>query len=247
MSNTKPRVIGYIPLFYGKEYLSACIKSMEPFVERILIFYVDKPSQGHGTDLECPETEQELKEIAEAASPKVEWYKDFFGNEGEHRANIYKYSKGYDLVLTLDGDEVIDPNDAQNALDSAYASANRYHGIAGFINFWRSFSWVCTDGFTPVRIINLNNEEGEGVVPCKIYHFSCAQSEAIVRYKWAISGHKDELIPGWIDEVFYKWTPGCFMNDLHPVAHDIWNATPFDKSTLPDVLKTHPNYLKEII
>jgi hypothetical protein len=65
--------------------------------------------------------------------------------------------------------------------------------------------------------------------------------------KWNISGHAHELRPGWIDEVLYKWTPENNFPNLHPVAHGIWNATPYDKNTLPDILKQHPNFNKELI
>lgn len=244
MNNFK--VLGYIPLFYGKEFIYQCIKSMEPYVEKILVIYVDKPSQGHSTDLICPENEQELRVLAESASNKIEWHKQDFGSEGEHREYIYNFSDGYDLIFTLDADEVVEEKDIENALLQAYNGDRRYYGIGGFINFWRSFDWVCYDSFTPVRIINLRNNYGQGVVSCRVYHFSCAQCESIVRYKWAISGHKDELRTNWIDDIFYKWTPDNDIKDLHPVAFGLWQATPFDKTTLPEVLKLHPNYNKTI-
>ncbi len=237
------RVIGYIPLFYGKEYLHACIKSMENHVEKILIVYTDKPSQGHATSLICPETEEELKVIALNASPKVEWHKGEFSHEAEHRNYILKYSEGYDLIFTLDADEIVEEKDIQQALKLAYESDKRHIGISGFINFWRSFNHACYDGFIPYRIVNLRNQSGAGQVDCRIYHFSTAQNIETIRFKWNVSGHKDELRKRWIDEVYL----GSGLIDLHPVAFGLWNATPFDKETLPDILKQHPNYNKELI
>jgi hypothetical protein len=241
---SKPRVIGYIPLMYGKEYLDACIRSMAPFVEVIHIFYVSEPSQGHAASVPCPESEQELYDIAKASSDKVEWHKCVFGNEGEHRNEIFKYTEGYDLVLTLDADEVIDPECVPAALYDAWNGDRRYYGISGFWNFWRSFNEVCLDGFVPVRIINLHNDSPfTGVIQCPIFHFSCAQSEKIIRYKWEVSGHKDELRPNWINETLYSDK----KIDLHPVSINLWNATPFNRHVLPDILKQHPNFNKESI
>jgi len=244
MKNTKPKVIGYIPLMYGKEYLDACIRSMAPFVEVIHIFYVSEPSQGHAASVPCPESEQELHDIAIAASDKVVWHKCAFGTEGEHRAEIYKYSEGYDLVLSLDADEVLDPEFAEAALLDAFNGDRRYYGSSSFVNFWRSFNEVCYDGFLPVRVINLHNDSPyTGALALPIYHFSCAQSETIIRYKWEVSGHKDELRPGWVDNILY----GTSKIDVHPVSLGLWNVSPFNRHSLPDILQFHPNFNKESI
>ncbi len=246
----KPRVIAYIPLFYGREYLRECIKSMEPFVEKILVVYVDHPSQGWDSKIECPESREELKAIALAASDKVEWHEGgHFNIEAEHRSYIYKYSQGFDLAFTLDSDEVVEPKDIEHAFKLAYESDKRYIGINNFVHFWRSFDYQCKDFYQPVRIINLRNPEGtSGNVDMRIYHFSCAQSEKIIRYKWGVSGHSAELRPGWVDNVLFAWTPENKIKLLHPVSLDIWGeAIPFDKTTLPEILKNHPNYNKHII
>lgn len=241
------RVIGYIPLYYGAEYLEACIKSMEDHVEQIHIVYTDKPSQGHATKLKCPETEDQLKEIAFNASNKIVWHKENFGYEAQHRDYILKFSEGFDLVFTLDADEVVEGKDIKQALKLAYESDKRHIGFSGFVNFWRSFEWACYDSFIPYRIVNLRNQGGTGQVDCRVYHFSTAQSIDTIRFKWSVSGHKDELRKDWIDKIYLGWNPEENQKDLHPVALGLWNATPFDKTLLPEVLKTHPNYNKRLI
>lgn len=243
--NKTMRVIGYIPLMYGAEYLEACIKSMHNHVEKILIVYTDKPSQGHATNIPCPESEDMLKDIAFRASDKVEWHKGQFGFEAQHRDYILGYTEGCDLIFTLDADEVVEEKDIQHALKLAYESDKRHIGISGFINFWRSFNHACYDSFVPYRIVNLRNSGGLGQVDCRIYHFSTAQKLETVRFKWNISGHKDELRKNWIDGIYLAWTPENNMLDLHPVALGLWNATPFNKETLPEILKQHPNFNKE--
>lgn len=241
------QVIGYIPLMYGAEYLEACIKSMENHVDKIIIIYTEKPSQGHATNIQCPESEEELKSIALNASAKCEWHKSEFGSESEHRNYILDFTRGYDLVFTLDADEVVNQEDIPNALKLAYESDKRHIGFAGFINFWRSFNYACYDGFVPYRIVNLRNHSGTGQVDCRVYHFSTAQKIETVRFKWNVSGHKDELRKGWIDNIYLGWTPENNLQDLHPVALGLWNAVPFDKNQLPDILKSHPNYNKKYI
>lgn len=242
------RTIAYIPLMYGAEYLSCAIQSIHHHVEEIHIVYTDKPSQGYRTNIPCPETEEQLKQIAFAASDKIIWHKSNFNNEGEHRSYIMKYTAGFDLCLTVDADEVVEEISLRYALQFAMQSDKRYLGINGFLNFWRSFNFVCVDEFRPVRIINLRNPSGQGEIPLTIYHFSCAQREEIVRYKWNVSGHKTELRPGWIDDIYLAWTPENRITTLHPVALNIWSeATAFDKNTLPECLKGHVNFNKELI
>ncbi len=246
----KPRVIGYMPLHYGKDYLRESLLSVIDHVEKFVVIYSETPSYGHGTNVVCPEREIELFTIAmEVCGSKLEWRKEKFGNEGEHRGFIYNFTEGFDLVLAVDADEVFDQESLKAALQFAYEGDKRYYGIAGYINFWRSFSFACYDGYLPVRITNLHNPEnsGQGTAICKIYHFSCAQSKSIMDYKYIIHGHKDELRPDWLQNTYYRWTPEDNFNDLHPVAIGLWNATYFDKNTMPDILKKHPNFNKHII
>lgn len=248
---TKPKVLGYVPLMYGAEYLEACIRSMLPWVDKLIVVYVDRGSQGHSTSHQCPEARDQLYNIAQACNEgKMEWHDcGTFQNESAHRRYIEQFAEGYDLIFTLDADEICEPADMPAAIDTAFRSDKRHIGINGFINFWRSFDFVCLDGFRPFRFVNLRNRDGQETEACKlrIYHFSTCQNIDIVRFKWNVSGHKNELKPGWIDHIYLKWMPENQFGDLHPVSYNLWNTVPFDKTTLPDVLKSHPNYNKAIV
>jgi hypothetical protein len=86
------KTFAYIPLHYGAEYLNEAIKTIEPLVDKILIFYTAKPSFGTFTDLfNCPESEEQLHSIATTASSKVEWIKVSETGEGRHRNNYQRY------------------------------------------------------------------------------------------------------------------------------------------------------------
>jgi len=249
------KILSYIPLYYGSEYLDACIRSMLPWVDKLIIVYVDKPSQGHFSNVPCPESKEQLQDIvAKIGSPKIEWHNAGpFTGENAHRNYILQFSEGYDLIFTLDADEVVEAEDMPGAIDHALNSPCRHISINGFINFWRSFDYVCLDGFRPFRFINLTRPSGatdeSNLCKLRIYHFSTCQSIETIRFKWNVSGHKTELRPGWIDEVYLGWKESMIdepRQNLHPVAMDIWNAIKFDKSTLPQVLKEHPNYNKGV-
>jgi hypothetical protein len=78
-----------------------------------------------------------------------------------------------------------------------------------------------------------------------IYHFGYAQSKKIMDYKFDIHGHKNEIKKGWLENTYYGWEPGKI--NLHPTC-DVWQeARPFDKNILPEILKLHPNFNKDII
>jgi glycosyltransferase involved in cell wall biosynthesis len=238
------RVLAYYPLHYGLEYLEASIKSIHPFVDKIIILYAKEPSFGHHTDIPCPESEWILKSIAEVASHKVEWIDISGTSEGEHRNIIFQHTKDYDLLLAVDADEVWNPSSLVDVLMKAYSGTAHRYNIAGFLNFWKSFNHVCTDGFTPARIYNLNNHDGEGILEGLVYHFGYAQALHTIEYKIRVHGHRD-IREGWL-EMYKTWTPE--VQYLHPASNDIWvTAEPFDKSKLPAILKEHPNFNKETI
>mgnify|MGYP001567218164 FL=1 len=244
---TDKKILGYMPLHYGKSYLKEAIQSISPFVDKIMVFYTSNPSFGHGTNHTCPDSGEDLKRIALAASEKVKWVVVAPGNEGAHRGLIYDYATGYDGILTIDSDEVFEQEDLPHALDLCFKTDKRYIGFGGYINFWKSFNYACYDGYTPIRFINLHNTGGNGVVPVRVYHFSTAQRDEIMVYKLLVHGHKDEIRPGWYEDIYKAWTPENNFTDLHLVALGLWNATPFDRNLLPECLKSHANYGKDVI
>lgn len=232
------KVLAYMPLHYGLEYLEASIKSIDKHVDKIVILYTPRPSYGFGTTLECPETESQLRKLAEKTSDKIQWESETFHHEGEHRSYIQNFTDGYDLTLAVDADEIWDETSLRDCLESAMKSGAKRHGILGFVNFWKSFDLACYDGFAPVRIINNNVDSEEEIhIEGLVYHMSCFQSLEIVQYKWECHGHKNELRDDWWDLYLSGAT-----EDVHPVARGLWNAVAFDKTTLPKILKNHRNY-----
>ncbi len=244
------KTIAYYPLHYGLEYLEASIKSIHDHVEKIVILYTDKPSYGHHSKMECPESEQQLKDLAFASSNKIEWVKIQSQNEGNHRDKAFNYASGFDVMLTLDTDEVWEPAVLEDTIKRASETNSRYIGIDGFVGFWRDFDHVVKDWFHPVRIHNLRSQNRvQQDIKSTIYHFGYAQSEAIMRYKFEVHGHKSEIIPDYLDKKYYAWDKiGCGVEWLHPASTTIWqDAEHYDKSVLPEILKNHPNFDKVLI
>lgn len=244
------RVLGFMTLFYGKEYLKESLLSIRDHVEKVVIAYTPNPSHGHGTSAINPDSKDDLFNIAQQVlGEKLIWDEGSYNCESSHRNRRYAFCDGYDLILTIDPDEVFKESEIDSALRYAFLSSERFFGIKGYINFWRNFDHVCLDGFRPIRIENLRNENQLQNIECPltIYHFSTCQSEPIMRYKYKVFGHASEIKANWLDGIHYAWTPENNIPDLHPVSIGLWQTIAFDKSILPQYLKEHPNYNKRLV
>lgn len=242
MNNT-PKILSYCALHYGACYLEVAIRAVYDVSDKIILLYSPEPSYGYGTHVQCPDGEAELRAIANKFD-KVEWVVVHPHGEGNHRAQIFDRAQGYDGILVFDADEVYNPIELPKMIEYCHNSKSYRFGIDGYINFWKSFNHACYDGFRPIRYFNLHNKDGQEDVKCTIYHFGCAQRMPIMEYKLLIHGHKAEIRPGWLD-MYKNWKEG--QGDLHLVSIGLWNAVPFDKTMLPELLKLHRNYSKEVI
>lgn len=246
------KVLGFSSVFYGKEYERESLISIKDFVDKMYICYTRTPSHGHTTTEVCPDSEEELRTIAEEVlGDKLIWESfDGFSSEASHRDMRYKYSKDFNLILSIDFDEVFENVPA--ALDFAFNNKERFYGLNNYINLWRSFDYCNRDGFRPIRVENLHagNQLQNHECPMKVYHFSTAQSEECLRYKMKIFGHASEIASNYLDDKYYAWTPETRneVTHLHPASQDVWiQAEDFDKTTIPNYLKIHPNYNKILI
>ena len=239
---TQIKTLAYIPLHYGKEYLEATIKSIDNHVDKILILYTEKPSYGQVGGLKNPDTREELKKIAFDSSDKIQWVEIQATQENKHRQMAFEYANGYDLIMAVDADEVWE--DVEEAKQAAYESGCKHVNVGGdrWWHFWRSFNECHRDGFYPTRFHVVGGKEESTIIhKGKIYHMGYAQSEAITAYKISCHGHKD-IKSSWLKHKWLNYKKGV-TKVLHPDSETVWIETqPFDKTTLPKVLKDHPYY-----
>lgn len=250
------KVIAYTALRYGRDYLDAAIRSVINAVDEYWVLYATQPSHGHYDPTPCPETEQELREIAQVrAGRKLRWVRGVWQFEGQQRDTIHQLVPDADVVIVLDADEVWHPALVQQVLD--YARAITY--TAPFrnlrlpmIHYWRSmYRAVIHDPAYPVRVIfpRIGAKYGDqtwnkarGV----INHFGYAQRPEIVAYKWKIHGHKAELRRDcdWFNDVFMANRQG----DCHPVGSEFWNPVAVNPlELLPEWMAEHPYFGLEVI
>ncbi len=243
------KTAAYYALHYGKEYLAHSLRSIQDAVDEIYVFYSPTTSYGTVCAVECPESEEELEaEIRRFATKPIHWIKGSWGSEGAHRNGALDHMKaqGVEIVLVVDADEAWAPGAARQALEYAMEQNGPYRYGVNFINFWRSTRWVVTDGFRPLRVIDLRQERGCGDAPvapeiAQPLHFGYALSISAMEYKWVARGNQFELRKEWLDR-YRTWTPDA-PGDLHPTSRGLWNAMPTPEDTLAivrGVLDGHP-------
>ena len=247
------KTLAYSAIHYGKEYLKEAIESVRVNVDAHLMVYTSLPSYGFTSDMTNPDTERELLNISNGFDHTL--WMNITGRataENTHRQIAIDYARknNYDIVLVVDSDEVWEPSKVQEAIDYAYNSKNGRFGIRGsrWITLWQSFNEYVTDGFAPIRLLNLRNDLGREELIEKgfIYHMGYCISNEMMEYKISCHGHKNDFNNNkrWHEHKWLNYKKGE-TKFLHPATEAYWKETqPFDKNTLPEVLKKHPNFNK---
>lgn len=243
-------VVAYYALHYGKEWLKWSMRSIVNFVDEIVVVYTPQPSYGHGTDMVCPDTLMELKEIADVYD--AHW-SILRGSrwEGDHRDEAVHICEdmGADIVMAVDHDEIWDTDMLLNCLDLVKSRPERNYKVP-MQHYWRSVGWVCHDEARPDRFIKTDPKDPEGVHLVgkqwgNVHHFGYAQTMMTMVYKWQIHGHLPELRRGWLENKFQAWEPG--MKDVHPTNLGYWDPVEFDRVQIANLIGDHPYFNLEII
>lgn len=250
---TKPVIHAYVVIHYGRDYLPYALRSIIDHVDQVHILYTPHPSHGHSTTAPCPETKDDIFQVADIGSPKVRLYElSGIRQEGPQRDYAVELCRkaGAEMVLVVDCDEVWPSEVLGRALEYAWTENKARSWLVNMLHFWRSFNFVCRDEGWPVRIIDLRHPLGTvGYISKEeigqVMHFGYAVPNAIAAYKWLIHGHKYELRRDWFETKWNAWPP---PPDCHPTNDQgFWNPEPFDKERLPLLMREHPFWGKERI
>jgi hypothetical protein len=241
------KVVAYYALHYGKEWLYWSMRSIKDFVDDIVVVYSPTPSYGHGTEVACPDTSEQLKLLADRFD--AHWVNIHRSHwEGDHRDEAVHICEdmGADIILVVDHDELWEPDMLKKSLEFVMSNSQRNY-LVHMQHYWRSVGWVCYDEALPVRFIKPGGE-GNISVPREygnVHHFGYAQTVPIMAYKWLIHGHLAELRPNWFEHTFQTWKPGDV--DVHPTNVDFWTPVRYDRTQIADLISDHPYYGMDII
>lgn len=245
------KVIAYTALHYGSCYLSWAIRSVIDHIDELHVLYSATGSHGHRTDVLCPDTRAQLKEIASAAAgDKLRWHDGDWRYENEQRESIYQYAPDADAIFILDADEIWTPEFVEHAIDRLQGYNPSRQLKTAPVHFWRSFhKAIRRDPAAPTRVIYPKFATADSWVTWSmggIAHMGYAQRSEIVRYKLLTHGHKNEFRRDvdWLNDVFMANR----QYDTHPVGSEYWNpetVNPLD--FMPAWMADHPYFNLEVI
>jgi hypothetical protein len=239
-------IVAFSRVHYGKDYLSDVIRSALPFVDRFLVMYTPVPTFGRSTPLRCPDTRDEIHELAvSSAGDKLDWREDVPVEAGT-AISIYNDA---DMVIEMDADEVYHQDLLAHMVESyRTGKLTEYCYRLPFLHHWRSFYYTCKDASWPARLYIPANKGKDTVyyedAPAFVHHFGYARSTSDMQYKWETSVHMPELRLDWWDT--WKAFPDR-LTDLHPTIENYWCAEPLDRAALPAALINHPYGDMEVI
>lgn len=247
------RIVAYTALLYGKDFLAHAIRSIIDEVDEYIILYTPIGSHGHRTDIPCPDTREELYDIAyEAAGEKLRWFDSTWDFEGQQRDSIFTVAPDADVIVVLDSDEVWPEGLLVSAIEGTSHWGARDIRMP-MVHFWRSLKQaILHDPACPIRLIYPRAQGGAQtftpdpslpILERSLLHMGYAQRSEIVRYKLLTHGHANEFRRD------VDWFHDIYMNplrttDLHPIGSDQWNWESVD---VPECLLDHPYAALEII
>ena len=247
------RVVAFMTLHYGADYLAQSIASIIDDVDAVWCLYTPDGSFGGAPEYANPDSAETLFDIAQAsAGDKFHWYTGSPGqwrNEGQHCDFIYTCEPNADAYVRLDADEIWTPGLLANALDFA-RSEGLYKVRLPMIHYWRSlYRAVLHDTLIPDRVTQpaARGDARVGTLHDKgvIHHFGYAQRSEVVRYKQALSSHRAEWRNDWYRDKF----EANALSDVHPVIFNHWTPELIDPFAhgLPDAMREHPFVDMEVI
>lgn len=247
------RIVVSVALHYGRCYLNHAIRSIINDVDEVIVLYSATGSHGHQTHVPCPDTKDELYDIAYAAAgDKLKWYDGNWQYEGQQRDSIFGIVPDADVIVVLDADEVYAPGLLNAAIEGTKDSGVRDIRLP-FAHFWRSMKQaILHDPAYPVRLIYPKNKTGAMTftpdqslpnLARSVLHYGYAQRSEIVRYKLLTHGHRAEFRRDcdWFNDIFMNPTR---TTDLHPVGSNEWNWEAVD---VPEFMQDHPYANLEVI
>lgn len=242
------KIVGFMALHYNKIHLPFAIRSILPSIDELWIAYSPVGSHGARSEQPCPDTRQELFEIAaETAGDKLRWREGLWDYEGQQRDMIYEWCPDADLIFVIDSDEIWPANLAGMVMGQVLASRARAHRLP-MIHFYRDLHHaVLNDVAFPVRAIcpwkkRQNTPEVTLSQLPPICHLGYAIPPALMEYKLRIHGHRGEM----------RWTPENYVQqvytnpnrwkDVHPTNVNYWDMSEVHPEIYlpPWVLNEHP-------
>lgn len=269
------RLCAAYKVFNGALYLPYSLRSIYDFVDRIIIFLSTAPWNGPIVPLDnteevirnFPDPQGKIRLIVRNCryhEPTADGYKNEFVEMNEILSCVVQETPQNTHYLYIDADEVYQPDQIQKLRDFLEANPQIDVVHAPWRTYWKSFRyWI--DPMEPHRplvafkimphtafsgIRQVNNTHGHTFEGNELFfhHFSYSLTTEMVQAKIKAWSHCNEIRQGWFENVWLAWDKNREMEELHPAwASAFRKAVRVDDRLLPEVMKTHPFYGKDIV
>jgi GT2 family glycosyltransferase/tetratricopeptide (TPR) repeat protein len=219
------RVAAAYCLHDDTDFLAASVKSIELLGrENIYTFISDVAWNGA-----CGEWEA-ASQLANVLGINI--VRGTWPNEVEHRAAVHVElsERGYDYVLVIDTDEIIESELLENILKvSESGLADKVH--VTMETYWKDHAHRIRprEQLFPVILASLTRTRPDGIRTFSggreilfteqfgvMHHLSYAGSDERIHRKINSWSHRHEVIPGWFEKVWKGWDRDMLMRNLHP-------------------------------
>ena len=196
--------------------------------------------------------EAEVLTAANDTGCKLIWNSGAFSNSKKQEKAMTEPVLDADLIIRLDADEVWDEGAVPLFIEACMNGTHANLYCPPFRHFWRSFNYACYTPARAARGIRRSIEEGRvNVEVPAINHFGYARTPADMAAKFPVKWERpNEGWNRWYREVFLRWTPdqADTMFNLEPrPCHPFDKAHWYDKNLLPEFMRNHPYWDKELI
>ena len=255
--------------FYGEAFIEYSMRSVYPFVDKILIARGTKSwavgANGVRYD-PIDDVKGKIKHFMENEDPenKVELFEGTWVSDTEQRNFLIDKSNdiGMNYALLVDTDEVWEPQDLKTLLKAIKDNPKELIFSVGIMHYFRSLFWRFEDGSATVNYVFKLPEVRHGwiragmkvsakeyeipifKVPVEYHHYGYAYPSKVIGQKITFWGHCGEVTPDWFSSIFMKWRPRKHLQSFSPTGQD-WNL--LKKVKLIDAMKDHPLSRKEFI
>ncbi len=248
------RVAAVMCLHFGADYLAYAMRSVADVVDEYHIMYSPVASHGHASPVPCPETFDQLRDVAQLAIAEINkplrWYTGYWNSEGDQFKEGMSRTDA-SIVIKLDADELWSPNLLMSAVLQGFMNQKREMRLS-LHHYWRSFHRAFThDPAAPGRIYFRQFTDGADTYhkpagypdSFTIHHFGYALPVDLMRYKVQSHGHLPQFRHDvdWINQVYATNR----QTDCHPVGSEYWMQT--EVVTPPEFLRDHPYFKLELI
>lgn len=243
-----------------RENIWYCLRGIYDFCDKVVVIYSDTTWTGK---TKSDGTLEVLKTFRDPDN-KLNIIEGTFSGQHDQRNVGLKILKAenYDYVFVVDSDEIYDPSTLVNARTIINQRPDADMFRVKFKELWKTFEYV----IVPERHITVFykmrpefywvgparqssyrglNELITVVLPIECYHLMCVCSDEYMKEKINTRMYRHKVMPNWYEEVWLKWQPE--MKNLHSTSPKVFRqAVQFNKTQLPDFMKTHRFWKKDV-